>query len=105
MGYLDKAKALEAIQNQGGKVVNFDLIESTLGEIGKKYRSGLIRWIREEPGRWNRLLQMEGKINQAVLSKDEVMLKDVLSEYRDYFSGMVEVYGKSGTLPLFGGTE
>jgi len=96
-------KALENIQAQGGRVINFDLIESTLKEIGREYRPGLIRWIGEEPGRWVKLLDLEDQINRAALSKDEVMLKDALARYRAFFQEMVEVDGKGETLPLFGG--
>ena len=33
MGYLDKA--LETVQQQGGRVINHDLLDDTLVEIGK----------------------------------------------------------------------
>ena len=95
-------KALEGIREQGGRVINFDLIESALKEIGREYRPGLIRWIGEEPGRWAKLLDLEDRINRAALSKDEVMLKDALASYRAFFQEMMEVYGKGETLPLFG---
>jgi hypothetical protein len=85
MGYLDKA--LEAIQKQGGGI-DFDLIETTLKEIGKDYRPGLIRWIREEPDQWTRLLALEDGINRAALSEDEIILRDALSEYRGFFEEM-----------------
>jgi hypothetical protein len=96
-------KALEAIEKQGGRVVDPDRIGTTLREIGKEYRPGLIRWIGEEPGRWAKLLDLEERINRAALSKDGVMLKDALAKYRAFFQEMVEVYGKGETLPLLGG--
>ena len=101
MGELAR-KALKMIQEQGGRVVNMDLIERTLQEIGETYRPGLISWIKEDRSRWRRLLTLEDRINQAALAKDEEGLKDGLSEYRTFFSTMVEVYSKGETLPLFG---
>ncbi len=94
-------KAIEAIEKQGGRVVDPDRIETTLREIGKEYRPGLIRWIREKPDRWTRLLALEDRINRAALAGDHAVLEGVLSEYRAFFSEMVEVYGKVHTLPLF----
>ncbi len=94
-------KALENIQRQGGRGVNVALIETTLLEIGKEYRPGLIRWIREKPDRWTQVLALEDRINRAALAGDDAVLEGVLSEYRAFFSEMVEVYGRAHTLPLF----
>jgi hypothetical protein len=96
-----KSILLQPPQEQGG--IDPDRIGTTLREIGKEYRPGLIRWIGEEPGRWAKLLDLEDRIKRAALSKDEVILKDALARYRAFFQEMVEVYGKGETLPLFGG--
>lgn len=96
-------KAAEMLQQQGGKAINFNLIESTLRQIGGEYRSGLIRWIRDQPERWTQLLQLEDGINQAALAKDEEGLKDALSEYRTFFEEMLKFYSRDYDLPLFEG--
>lgn len=85
-------KALEAIQKRGGKVVSTDLIETTLREIGKGYRPGLIGWIKGNPDRWNRLLLLEDRINQATLSKDDPGLKTALSAYKDFIMEMLKSF-------------
>ncbi len=102
MGELAR-KALKAIQEQGGRVVNMDLIERTLQEIGETYRSGLISWIKEDRSRWRRLLDIENEINRASLQGDQVGLTAALSEYQDFFREMVTAYEMSNTLPLFAG--
>lgn len=102
MGELAK-KALKVIREQGGRVVNMDLIESTLKEMGKEYRPGLLGWIREDRERWRRLLTLEDRINQAALAKDEEGLKDALSEYRTFFEEMLKFYSRDYDLPLFEG--
>jgi len=79
-----------------------DLIETTLREIGKEYRPGLIRWIREESDRWNRLLLLEDRINQATLSKDDPGLKAALSAYKDFIMEMLKSFEMENSLPLFG---
>jgi hypothetical protein len=89
MGYLDKG--LKVIQKKKIVGIDFDLIETTLQEIGETYRPGLISWIKEDRSRWRRLLQLEEGINKAALAGDEAGLKDTLSEYRDFFSAMMEV--------------
>jgi hypothetical protein len=89
MGYLDKA--LETMQKQGDGTINTNLIESTLMEIGKEYKPGLIRWIRECPDLWRQLIALESRINETALSKDdETILKDALSDYREFFEEMTK---------------
>lgn len=89
-------KALEAIRKQGGRVIDHARIEATLREIGKEYRPGLIRWIKEQPDQWGRLLTLEDQINKAALVRDEIMLTGALSEYRDFFTEMVNWYEGKG---------
>jgi len=85
MGYLDKA--LKTMQKQGGGMINTNLIESTLMEIGKEYKPGLIRWIRERPDLWRQLIALESRINETALSKDdEITLRDALSDYREFLA-------------------
>ncbi len=99
-------KALKAIQKQGGKVVNFDLIESTLKEINQSYIPGLVGWVKvNRPDTWTEIRRTEEAINQAALSGDRATLEDALSDYWGFFSEMMEVYGKGETLPLFGGAK
>ena len=100
MGYLDKA--LEMMQKQGSGMINTDLIGSTLMEIGKGYKPGLSRWIRERPDRWDQLLTLEDRINEVALTKeDEIILKDALSDYKDFFEEMTDLYVTGEMLPLF----
>jgi predicted RNA-binding protein len=47
------------------------------------------------------LLGLEDRINQAVLAQDEVALRDVLSDYREFFVEMTDM--KGDVLPLFEG--
>jgi hypothetical protein len=103
MGYLDKA--LETMQQQGGRVINHDLLDATLREIGETYRPGLISWIKEDRSRWRRLLTLEDRINQAALSKDDPGLKTVLSAYKDFITEMLKAFEMANSLPLFGRRE
>ena len=97
-------KALEMIQKQGGKVIDMDLIERTLREIGAEYRPGLLAWLKSQPDRWNRLLDLEDRINQGALKKDEVGLTRALTEYKSFFLRMGEDFeapqGATGNLFL-----
>jgi hypothetical protein len=95
-------KALEAIKAQGGRVIDHDLIDRTFREINETYRPGLIGWLKEDRPRWRRLLNLEDGINRAALAQDEAGLKDMLSDYRDFFVAMLQLYGEGETLPLFG---
>jgi hypothetical protein len=101
MGYLDKA--LEAIQKQGGRVVNHDLLDATLREIGREYKPGLIRWIRHDSGQWSKFLALEDDINRTTLSGDEDELREALAAYQTFFQGLLKAYVHSNTLPLFAG--
>ena len=95
-------EALEAIQTQGGKVVNFDLIEPTLKEINQSYTPGLVEWVKvNRPDIWTEIRRTEETINRTALSWDRAILEDALSNYRGFFSEMMKVYGKGETLPLF----
>ena len=90
MSYLDKAKALEAIQKQGGKVVNFDLIKSTLKEINQSYSPGLVEWVKtNRPDTWTEIRRTEEAINRAALSGDRATLEDALFRYQNLFSKKV----------------
>jgi hypothetical protein len=89
-------KALETIRNQGGRVVNFDLIETTIQGIGKDYQPGLIRWIKEQPNQWTILLELEGNINKASIAKDEVSLTRALTDYQVFFSEMIKLFQEKG---------
>jgi hypothetical protein len=93
-------KALQTIREQGGRVIDYDLIDRTLREIGEGYRPRLLAWIRTDRERWKRLLDLEDKINRATLAGDGVTLTDALSEYRRFFEKMLIEYGKGETLPL-----
>jgi len=73
-------------------------IDQTLHEINKGYRPGLIRWLREHPDRWRRLLDFESRINEVTLMNDEVGLKCALSDYREFFEEMTALYVKGDTL-------
>jgi hypothetical protein len=99
MGELAR-KALKMIQEQGGRVVNMDLIERILQEIGKAYRPGLIGWLKEDRGRWRRLLALEDRINQAALAKDEEELTAALFKYQAFIREMTEGL-RGDVLPLF----
>jgi len=97
MGYLDKA--LETMQQQGWKVVNTDLIKSTLLEIGKEYRSGLVGWIKtNRPEDWAGILTLEEEINQAALSGNMESLKQNLSNYKELILGAVEIFETASSI-------
>ena len=84
-------KALKAIQDQGGWIVTHHLLDATLVDIGKEYKSGLIGWIREHPDRWRQLLALENRINKTAISRDdEITMKDALSDYREFFEEMTK---------------
>jgi hypothetical protein len=82
---------------------NHDLLDTTLMEIGRQYKPGLIRWLRTHPDRWRQLLALESRINEVVLSKEDgSTLKDALSDYRSFFEEMVKQYVEGDPLPLGG---
>ncbi|MBS3919088.1 MAG: hypothetical protein KG012_09375 [Deltaproteobacteria bacterium] len=79
------------------------LIDGCLEEIGKGYRPGLLPWLKQQPARWRRLLNLEDAINKAALGGGQVGLTAALSEYKDFFREMVTAYEMSNTFPLFEG--
>ena len=79
------------------------LIDIALREIAKEYKPGLLAWLKWHSDQWNRLLQLEDRINQAALAKYEEGLKDALSEYRTFFEEMLKFYSRDYDLPLFEG--
>jgi hypothetical protein len=85
-------KALEAIREQGGRVIDHVLIERTLKEIGKEYRPGLIRWLKKQPDQWERLLTLEGEINKMALCGDLDGLREALSNYQGLIVAMVKEF-------------
>jgi hypothetical protein len=90
------------VKRQGSRVIDHNLIERTLMEIGREYRPGLIGWLKEDRGRWQRLLVLESRINEVALSKeDERVLKDTLDDYREFFGEMGVLFTKGDALPLF----
>ena len=90
MGYLDKA--LETMQKQGGRIVNHDLLDATLREIGKGYQPGLIGWIKGNPDRWTVLLTLEGRVNEKALGGNIEGLREALNEYQSLILTMVKEF-------------
>jgi hypothetical protein len=84
------------MQQQGGQVIDRDRIEATLKEIGAVYRPGLIGWLKEDRGRWRRLLDLEDAINKAALAQDEAGLTMILTKYQSFFREMVSVFTNGG---------
>lgn len=78
------------------------LIDATLVEIAGEYQPGLLMWVKSQPDRWNRLLQLEDAINRTTLAGDGAGLKEALAAYKTFFTEMVEAFEMSNTLPLFG---
>ena len=68
------------------------LIDDILLEINKVYQPGLLMWLKSQPDRWNRLLLLEDRINQATLSKDDPGLKTALSAYKDFIMEMLKSF-------------
>jgi hypothetical protein len=99
MGYLDKA--LETMQHQGDRVIDHNLIDTTLKEIGETYRPGLLAWLKEDRGRWHHLLAIEERINDRALVQDEGGLRCALDDYREFFQQMTALYAQGDALPLF----
>ena len=79
------------------------LIDTTLREISKEYKPGLLLWIKaSRPQDWARLLKIEATINQIALAQDERGLTMTLSDYRKFFHDMISAYqGKGENLSLF----
>ena len=77
------------------------LIDNALQEIAKEYKVGLLVWLKRDPDRWRQLIALESRINEVALVQDEVVLRNALSDYREFFVEMVELYVKGDTLPLF----
>ena len=79
------------------------LIDTTLREIGREYKPGLLMWIKKSrPEEWARMLTLEQGINQAALRGDMESLKQGLSNYKELILGAVEVFetprGQTGNL-------
>jgi hypothetical protein len=91
-------KALEMIQKAGGRVINHDLLDATLREIGREYRPGLIGWIKRESGQWNKFKALEDEINAASLRGDEQGLEPMLDAYKRFIRDMTEAYESDGSL-------
>lgn len=89
-------KATELIRAQGDKVIDLELIERTLREIGTEYKPGLIRWIRGQTDQWRLLLKLEASIHQAALDKDEEGLTVALTHYKKFFQDAIPAYQKAG---------
>ena len=79
------------------------LIDHTLQEIATDYKAGLLAWLKRQPDRWDRLLQMEGEINRTALPWDEHGLAAALEAYKAFFREMVDLYEKAEEMPLFKG--
>lgn len=103
MGELAK-KALKALQEQGGRNIDTDLIKKTIQEIDKEYKPGLLAWIRTEyrHSRWEEMFRLEDAVNKAALAGDETGLRAALAAYKTFFKEMADAYSKGETLRLFG---
>ncbi len=65
------------------EATNSFLIDSTLGEIAKRYVSGSLRWTkRNRPENWAKLLVEEQRINKAATEGNLVGLRESLSSYQ-----------------------
>jgi len=90
-------KAVGMMKAQGLiRVVNHDLIDRTLREIGREYKPGLIQWLKSQPDRWSRLLQVENRINRAALTGNKEGLTAALADYRAFFKEMVNLHVSTG---------
>lgn len=72
------------------------LIDDCLKEIAKEYKPGLLAWLKKQPDLWVRVLDLEGRINQAALSNNETGLKQELSEYKAFLFAMREDFNGRG---------
>ena len=79
------------------------LIENALQEIAREYKPGLLVWLKHQPDKWVRFLELEVSINQAAFSKDEAGLMNALEAYCLFFQEMTKAYGerRSGKPLLF----
>jgi len=77
------------IRAQGGKVIDLELIEKTLQEIGMEYKPGLLQFIKGQ-GQWARLLELEDGINKAALDQDEERLRTAVNKHKAFFLRMGE---------------
>ena len=82
MGELAK-KALKMLRVQGGRVIDTNLVERTLREIGKEYRPGLLSWIRTtyRHTKWREMIALEDQINAATLAGNQLRLEQGLAEH------------------------
>ena len=78
-------------------MIDHDLIERTLQEIGMEYKPGLISWIKEDRDRWAMMLDLEDRINKATLAGDEGILTKALEEYREFFREMISQFSPGMT--------
>jgi len=83
-------KAADMIRAQGGQVIDLELIEKTLREIGMEYKPGLLQFIKGQEGQWARLLELEDGINKAALDQDEERLRTAVNKYKAFFLRMGE---------------
>lgn len=77
-------------------------IDDALAEIAKEYRPGLLAWLKSQPDRWSRLLQLEDAINQTTLTGEGAGLRAALAAFKTFIKEMVAAYGEVQGLPLFG---
>jgi len=82
-------KALENARRMGAKVVDVELLENTLHEIGEVYRPGLIRQFKDNPTHWEEFLSLEAKVNEAAISGDREVLREALGEYKGFIVSMI----------------
>jgi len=95
---IDVQKILErvkAIRLRDPVVINTidSLIDQTLEEINREYKSGAIAWMKErKPREWIRVLPFEAEVNEAVLKRDIKAVQKVLAEYRALMLTMIREF-------------
>lgn len=74
------------------KTVVSDLGSEIIGQIQRRFRPGMIRWIKKSPRHWRRLLDLEERVNHHATAQNEKMLERALKEYKGFFDEIIFFY-------------
>jgi hypothetical protein len=80
-------------------VILMDSVVELIGQIQRRFRPGLLRWVRKSPRHWKRLIQLEERVNYYTVNSNEKMLVRVLEEYRNFFDEIIFFYENGKVLP------
>jgi hypothetical protein len=78
-------------------VVLMDPAIELIAQIQRRFRPGMVRWIRKNPRHWKKLLQLEERVNHHATTQNRKMLEQVLGEYKAFFDEIIFFYENDGS--------